>query len=574
FEPVPVEVNDKASIDVRDTESGPKAQRIAPPEPEINPYTVESPHSEINPSPAKLSYPSGNPCVVDPLSTEFLCHEQAAGSLPAQNGNAVIQHWQKCREAAMKEDNLAVVTACPIIHAKNQCLAYRELDYKVVKDLRMLVEESSISSHHVLSYLESISTTFVLICHNWKSMMKIILAATQFAVWLTDYQELCMTQAKALQDRNPAIFIAHLTREGAFTVPTGPAELFVQFLDRLQAPLSQEVDNDEARAILLWQLAFTNAYEDRRKVLLALCNLHICDIAEALILNELRKLLGSLNWLYPVSSLSTELLHPLFDLLRGNPTCIWFNSWPQKLKLPLHTLRKAESYYRLSVAKIHIPFTYLQVKTIWHGSYQTTPTFKLHLQIFLDNYLSIIPHIVYGEMSNLSLYAKRHFSGPTVFTDTSSKNNKAAEPLNDSSYAANVVFCLESPYLKYAVNQLLFTELRTLWTLINSWQHDFYMSHVRSHTVHHQLSVWQVAISLQYLAAEMERISQEQMNRKKVGPLAKGTKKKRTAGLFREYIRKRLDICYPNQRTFVSRVLYNKARLLLKMLILGLKPPG
>lgn len=59
------------------------------------------------------------------------------------------------------------------------------------------------------------------------------------------------------------------------------------------------------------------------------------------------------------------------------------------------------------------------------------------------------------------------------------------EPLNivtDSSYVANVVFHLESSYLKHVNNQLLFTELRTLWTLINSWQHDFYVLHVRSHT--------------------------------------------------------------------------------------------
>ncbi|KAF4789023.1 hypothetical protein TURU_155767 [Turdus rufiventris] len=133
-------------------------------------------------------------------------------------------------------------------------------------------------------------------------------------------QELCTAQAEALQDRNPAIIITQLTGEGAFAVPTaqsgyqcdvydiitrpalqalrrlpgmgidskrsfakilqGPAELFVQFLDRLQATLSQQVNNDEARAILLWQLAFTKVYEDCRKALLSVCNLHTCDIAD------------------------------------------------------------------------------------------------------------------------------------------------------------------------------------------------------------------------------------------------------------------------------------------------------
>ncbi|NXU15764.1 POK6 protein, partial [Pardalotus punctatus] len=59
------------------------------------------------------------------------------------------------------------------------------------------------------------------------------------------------------------------------------------------------------------------------------------------------------------------------------------------------------------------------------------------------------------------------------------------EPLNivtDSPYAANVVFRLESSYLQYVDNQVLFTELRMLWLLINNWRHDFYMLHVCSHT--------------------------------------------------------------------------------------------
>lgn len=37
-------------------------------DPKINPYTAELPYPEINLSPAKLFYPDGNPCIVDPLS--------------------------------------------------------------------------------------------------------------------------------------------------------------------------------------------------------------------------------------------------------------------------------------------------------------------------------------------------------------------------------------------------------------------------------------------------------------------------------------------------------------------------
>ena len=125
--------------------------------------------------------------------------------------------------------------------------------------------------------------------------MRMILTVTQFAVWLTDYHELCTTQAEVLQDRNPPIVAAQLTGEGLYAVPTeqtgyprdvydiithlarqalrrlsgtgidanmsfakilqGPAESFVQFLDKLQATLSRRAGNDEARAILLQQLA-------------------------------------------------------------------------------------------------------------------------------------------------------------------------------------------------------------------------------------------------------------------------------------------------------------------------------
>lgn len=42
-------------------------------------------------------------------------------------------------------------------------------------------------------------------------------------------------------------------------------------------------------------------------------------VKDNLTLNDLQKFLGSLNWLRPILGLSTELLHPLFVLLRGDP---------------------------------------------------------------------------------------------------------------------------------------------------------------------------------------------------------------------------------------------------------------
>ncbi|KFW75833.1 hypothetical protein N305_11386, partial [Manacus vitellinus] len=39
---------------------------------------------------------------------------------------------------------------------------------------------------------------------------------------------------------------------------------------------------------------------------------------DTLTLNELQKLLGAINWLRPILDLTTEELHPLFELLKGN----------------------------------------------------------------------------------------------------------------------------------------------------------------------------------------------------------------------------------------------------------------
>ncbi|NWS49940.1 POK8 protein, partial [Probosciger aterrimus] len=36
-------------------------------------------------------------------------------------------------------------------------------------------------------------------------------------------------------------------------------------------------------------------------------------------LNDFQKLLGAINWLQPILGLTTEDLHPLFLLLKGDP---------------------------------------------------------------------------------------------------------------------------------------------------------------------------------------------------------------------------------------------------------------
>ncbi|NXA56665.1 POK18 protein, partial [Nothocercus julius] len=43
-------------------------------------------------------------------------------------------------------------------------------------------------------------------------------------------------------------------------------------------------------------------------------------LAKVETLNDLQKVLGALNWVRPVLDLTTEELHPLFQLLKGDPS--------------------------------------------------------------------------------------------------------------------------------------------------------------------------------------------------------------------------------------------------------------
>ncbi|NXY16206.1 POK18 protein, partial [Atrichornis clamosus] len=52
----------------------------------------------------------------------------------------------------------------------------------------------------------------------------------------------------------------------------------------------------------------------------------------------------------------------------------------------------------------------------------------------------------------------------------------------ESMYAAGVLQRLDYSCLKDANNPVLMVELRTLWSLINNRQHDYYVLHARSHS--------------------------------------------------------------------------------------------
>ena len=67
------------------------------------------------------------------------------------------------------------------------------------------------------------------------------------------------------------------------TVRQGPQEPYIQFLDRLQNAIDQQIESEEARRLLLMQLAVENANADCQKALRPLrnANLSLADMIRA-----------------------------------------------------------------------------------------------------------------------------------------------------------------------------------------------------------------------------------------------------------------------------------------------------
>ncbi|XP_017675801.1 PREDICTED: endogenous retrovirus group K member 11 Pol protein-like [Lepidothrix coronata] len=325
-------------------------------------------------------------------------------------------------------------------------------------------------------------------------------------------------------------------------------------------------------------------------------------VTDTMTLNDLQWLLGAINWLRPVLGIKTEELHPLFELLKGDPTLTSIRSLTPEAKQALEVCSQAvknrqsrrrhpDLHIRLAIISSKFqPFAVLfqrdqaesdplrilewlflphsPPKTVWtindmlaklvmkgRGCLQEMdgrdpetiyiPATKDNLDWFLaedagfqtalaDFHGNISIHLpkhkLWAEIGNLPLMATRRcklrpVNGVTLFTDASGQLKKAAvtwknpatgqwdnkvqtldqgsvqvlelaairmafelfhdQPMNvvtDSHYAAGLVSRLEASFLQDVTNPHLFTEIRTIWFLINHRKFDFYIMHTKSHT--------------------------------------------------------------------------------------------
>ncbi|OPJ89819.1 hypothetical protein AV530_014007 [Patagioenas fasciata monilis] len=236
--------------------------------------------------------------------------------------------WANIRRQALKEGELEIARTivAPMIYWSRRA-QWEALSFPVIKELHRTVTEHGLSSPYFASLLSSGFDTYVMTPNDLKSLAQLLLTPTQYTLWEAHWrgalQALLMTYVGHGNAAIAALTIEHLTGTGqhsdpvaqardiprdaleatreeakkAFfevpdlqkpqkvftTVTQEPREPYMQFIDRLKQPLERQIDNAEAREILLLKLAVENANVDCKKLLKSLPNLNpaLVEMVEA-----------------------------------------------------------------------------------------------------------------------------------------------------------------------------------------------------------------------------------------------------------------------------------------------------
>lgn len=237
--------------------------------------------------------------------------------------------WANIRRQAIKEGDLEIAKTivAPVIYQKRGGGGQWEaLSFSVVKELRRTVTEHGLSSPYFASLLSSVFDTYVMTPHDLKSLAQLLLTPTQYTLWEAQWrgglQTLLLTYVGNNNNALATLTLEHLMGTGRYTNPAEqarfprealeatreeakraffkvpdsakpqkafttitqePREPYMQFIDRLKQALERQIDNTDAREILLLKLAVENANADCKKLLKSLPNqnLTLVEMVEA-----------------------------------------------------------------------------------------------------------------------------------------------------------------------------------------------------------------------------------------------------------------------------------------------------
>uniref|UniRef100_A0A8C3K2R9 Gag polyprotein n=1 Tax=Calidris pygmaea TaxID=425635 RepID=A0A8C3K2R9_9CHAR len=216
------------------------------------------------------------------------------------------EFMEECRKRALQDGDMEMFQAMPAIYKPQQPPHYETLTYEVTKELRKSVKENGLQSSFTISLLEAISESYTMVPADWKMVLKLMLTAGQYSIWLTEYRELVAAQALDNLTAGSAIRADHLMGEGQYastaaqvqmdrlafqqastlalralkrvpdgqrtersfaSIRQGAQEPYTEFTDRLQTAVSRQIELPEAAELLLMQLAVENANTQCRRAL-------------------------------------------------------------------------------------------------------------------------------------------------------------------------------------------------------------------------------------------------------------------------------------------------------------------
>uniref|UniRef100_A0A8C4JZ42 Gag polyprotein n=1 Tax=Dromaius novaehollandiae TaxID=8790 RepID=A0A8C4JZ42_DRONO len=226
-----------------------------------------------------------------------------------------------CREEALRRGDLDILHAFPVRYQAGQPTAWEQLPYEAVKGVRKSVKDYGLQSAYTMNLFQAVAEGYTMTPHDWKTLCRLTLTAMQYTVWLTEYRDRATVQTMSNLNNMANIGIEELMGEGRYataiaqvqlpqealeqasllalqalrkvpagmpaqsfaTVRQGPQEPYIQFLDRLQNAIHQQIESEEAQRLLLMQLAMENANADCQKALRPLrsANLSLADMIRA-----------------------------------------------------------------------------------------------------------------------------------------------------------------------------------------------------------------------------------------------------------------------------------------------------
>nr|XP_048703599.1 endogenous retrovirus group K member 10 Gag polyprotein-like [Caretta caretta]XP_048703600.1 endogenous retrovirus group K member 10 Gag polyprotein-like [Caretta caretta]XP_048703601.1 endogenous retrovirus group K member 10 Gag polyprotein-like [Caretta caretta]XP_048703602.1 endogenous retrovirus group K member 10 Gag polyprotein-like [Caretta caretta]XP_048703604.1 endogenous retrovirus group K member 10 Gag polyprotein-like [Caretta caretta]XP_048703605.1 endogenous retrovirus group K len=277
------------------------------PPPPSAPATIPPPASPPVPLLPPPPWPSPPELVCDhhPTVVPHVPGPPGGSSASAQWLSLVQQmvHAAKTRSDITAEELADLVSVCSVTWQDdgqgNQVANWVSLPYSVIRDVKKAIREFGLTSTYVSGLIEGLGTGYTLIPEDWKALLRMMLTPSQYVIWLSEYRQMAERQAQVYREQG--IIYEQLAGEGQFATvqmqsqlpqavfpiistcaqhafqkvpdsgkPTksfasicqGASESFMDFTNRLQEAILQQVDNPAAAQEILLKLAVENANED------------------------------------------------------------------------------------------------------------------------------------------------------------------------------------------------------------------------------------------------------------------------------------------------------------------------